>query len=189
MGVKFINVTGEENTRTFYVKSDKEEIRFSSNTNNVITKLFNKFLNNYQKEEQILRNGKNYIFDIYLKLYHFHEIDLKRGSSYINSPKWVKTKGVTINPIKTKDNRCLQYVVAVALNHKNIRNHPERISNIKPFINNFNWKDINFPAGIKDWEIFERNNRNIALNILSASPNEKKISYTNQIIIVNAKIK
>ena len=56
IGVNFINITGEENTHTFYVKSDNEEIRLSSNTNNFVKKLFNTFLNNHQNEEQILRN-------------------------------------------------------------------------------------------------------------------------------------
>ena len=51
--------------------------------------------------------------------------------------------------------------------HQNIENHPERISNIKPFINQYNWKGIDFPAGIKDWKKFEKNNKTIALNILS----------------------
>ena len=51
--------------------------------------------------------------------------------------------------------------------HQNIENHPERISNIKPFINQYNWKGIDFPAGIKDWKKFEKNNKTIAVNILS----------------------
>ena len=37
-----------------------------------------------------------------------------------------------------------------ALNHREIRKNPQRISNIKPHIDKYNWKDINFPAGIKD---------------------------------------
>ena len=39
-----------------------------------------------------------------------------------------------------------------------IENHPERISNIKPFIDQYNWKGIDFSAGIKDWKKFEQNN-------------------------------
>ena len=54
-----------------------------------------------------------------------------------------------INP-KNDDNKCFQYSITVALNHQNIENNPERISNIKPFTDNYNWKDIDFPAGIKD---------------------------------------
>ena len=78
MGVNFINVRGEENTCTFYVKSDNDEIRLSSNTSNVITKLFNTILNNYQNEEQILRNGRNYIFEsVDVLNVDLHKIDLK----------------------------------------------------------------------------------------------------------------
>ena len=51
----------------------------------------------------------------------------------------------------------------------------KRISKIKPFINNYNWKDINFPAAKKDWNKFEVNNKNIALNILYVHFNAKKI--------------
>ena len=39
--------------------------------------------------------------------------------------------------------------IAVALNHQNIENHQERISNIMPFINQYNWDGIDFPAGIR----------------------------------------
>ena len=66
--------------------------------------------------------------------------------------------------------------IAVALNHQNIENHPERISNIKPFIDQYNWEGIDFPAGIKDWKKFERNNKTIALNILYIPPNTKTVN-------------
>ena len=89
---------------------------------------------------------------LYLKVliycYSFHKISLKRGKSYIKSPEWLINKRATTTP-KTKDNKCFQYSVTVALNHQNIENHLERISNIEPFIDQYNWKDINFPAGIK----------------------------------------
>ena len=41
----------------------------------------------------------------------------------------------------------------------------------------YNWKDIEFPAGLKDWKRFEKNNETIALNILQVPHNEIKISY------------
>ena len=94
-----------------------------------------------------------------------HKINLKRGKSNIKSPEWIFYKRATINP-KNKDNKCFQYSITVALNHQNIENHPERISNIKPFIDKYNWKGIDFPAGIKDWKKFEENNKEVALNIL-----------------------
>ena len=46
---------------------------------------------------------------------------------YIDSPKWLKNKEATINPIHNGDN-CFQYALTVALNHKQIKNHPEILS-------------------------------------------------------------
>ena len=82
---------------------------------------------------------------------------------------------MTINPKNTKDKTCFQYAITVALNHQNIDRNPERISKIKPIINNYNWKDIEFPWRSKDWKKFEQNNKKIALNILYVPYNTKQI--------------
>ena len=42
----------------------------------------------------------------------------------------------------------------------------QKVSNIKPFINKYNWKGINHPTKIDDCETFEKNNPTIAFNIL-----------------------
>ena len=84
-------------------------------------------------------------------------------------------KSATINS-KNNDNECFQYSITVALNHQNIGNHPERISNIKPFIDQYNWEGIDFPSRIKDWKKFERNNKTIALNILFIPHDTKTIN-------------
>ena len=120
--------------------------------------------------------GSSFTFErIDLLEYHLHKISLNRGSSYIKSPEWIKNKGVTINPKNTKDNNCFQYAIIAALNHQNIDHHPERISKLKPFINNYNWKGIEFPSHSKDWRKFECNNKAIALNILYVPYNTKEI--------------
>ena len=118
MGVNFISTNDTGEIRTFYVRSDNEEIRSGNETLEIITKLINFFLRNYQEEMEFKTN-------------------LKRGKPYIKSPEWMLNKIVTINP-KNKDNKCFQYSITVALNHQNIENHPERISNIKPFIDKYN---------------------------------------------------
>ena len=63
--------------------------------------------------------------------------------SFEENHLWVLDKRGTINP-KNKDHKCFQYSIVVALNHQNIKNHPERISNIEPFSNQYNWKDRDF---------------------------------------------
>ena len=101
--------------------------------------------------------GSNYIFNhVKLLEYHFHKISISRGSSYIPTPDQIANKKSTINPKNTKDNRCYLYAIVIALNFNKIPNHPERISNLIPFIPNYNWGEINFPAGPKEYSDFEK---------------------------------
>ena len=149
MNVNFVSSNDTGETRTIFVWSDNEEIRLGNETDDIIKGLINSFLNNYQKEEIILRNGSNFVFEsVDLLSYHLHKISLRRGRSYEKSPEWVLNKRATINP-KNKDNKCFQYSITVALDHQNIQNHPEGISNIKHFTDKYNWEGIDLPAGIK----------------------------------------
>ena len=149
------NDTGE--ICTFFALSDNEEIRLGNETDDIVKRLINSFLNNYQKEEKLLRNRSNFVFEgVDLLSYHIHKTSLKRGNSYIKSPEWIANKKATINP-KNEDNRCFQYSIIVALHHKKFKNHPERISSIHHYFSyDYNWERIEFPAGIKDWKRFEK---------------------------------
>ena len=61
------------------------------------------------------------------------------------------------------------------MNHQNIENHPEKISNPTPFVDHYNWKGIEFPSHSKDWKKVEQDNKTIALNILFVKYNTKQI--------------
>ena len=80
----------------------------------------------------------------------------------------VTSKKATINRKNTLDGDeyCFAYAITIALNHHRIRSHLEIVSNLEPYVNNYNWSKIEFPSYRKDWEIFEKNNTDIALNIL-----------------------
>ena len=60
-----------------------------------------------------------------------------------------KNKKTSIN-LKNNDNKCFQYALTVALNHEQIKSHPERISNIKTFIDKYNWEEVSFLSHKKD---------------------------------------
>ena len=106
--------------------------------------------------------GIDFIFNsVQLTYYKCHKVNFRRGCSYIDSPEWKKI----INP-KNTDDKGFQYALTVTLNYGEIESHPERVSNIKPFINKYNWKGINYPLKIDYWKTFEENNPTIALNIL-----------------------
>ena len=103
-----------------------------------------------------MRDSKFVFESVDLLYYSLHKTTLKKArSSYIESYEWIRNKRATINPKNYYDNNCCQYSRTVSLNHQNIENHPEEISKIKLFINKYNWKDIDFLSGQKDWKKFE----------------------------------
>ena len=110
-------------------------------TNDIIDELFKSFSQRYKENlEKSMKKGSDFVFNsVDLSYYHLHKISLKRGGSYIDSPKWLKNKGATINP-KNEDDQCFKYALTVPLNNEKIKNHPERISKIKPFIDQYKWK-------------------------------------------------
>ena len=104
MEINFRHVTNPSKNYTFYVKSTNTEMRNGDNTNDIFAEIFKTFLENYDREENILRNGSNFVFDsVDITYVQFHTIELKRGSSYIPSPEWVERKKVTINPKNKND--------------------------------------------------------------------------------------
>ena len=110
-----------------------------------------------------------------------HKIDSSHGGSYIDSPDWKKNnKKTTPNPVNKKDNECLHYATIVALNHKEIGKHSERITKIKYFINRYNWRGINCPSEKDNLKKFEKNNWTIALNVLYAKKEKIYPAYVSK---------
>ena len=143
-------------------------------TNDIIKSLFESFLQRYEENLQNKMRGLDFEFDgINFLYYDFNKTSIYRGGAYIDSAKWLKDKKSTINR-KNNDDKCFQYAVTLALNLDNIEKNPQRISKIKPFIDQYNWKDIDFPPTNKDLRKLELNN-DIELNILYVPPNTKKI--------------
>ena len=101
-----------------HTKSDNIEVMNGIETNDAINELFNSFLRRYQKGLETNIKGSGYIFDkADLLGYHLHKISLNRGSSYINSPEWLKNKRATINPKNTRDNERFNYAIIAVLHH------------------------------------------------------------------------
>ena len=192
--INFISLKpGLDETRVMYTRSDNEEFMNGDDTIEIIKLLFESLLQRFEENLQEKMRGSDFEFDgINFLYYNFKETSICRGGSYIDSPKWLKDKKSTINP-KNNDHKCFQYAATLALNFDNINNHPEKISKIRPFIDQYNRKDIDFPPTNKDWKKTELNNK-VALNILYIPHNTKKIqlgyrstynlTYDKQIILL-----
>ena len=144
MVINFISsMPDSDETCTMRTKSDSRNVMMGSETDEIIGKLFKSLLQRCQEKLEESMRGSYFIFDSVGALYYdFNEITLSRGRSYIDCPEWLKNKKVTINP-QNKDDRCFQYAATVALNY-------QKISNIKPFIDQYNWKEIYFPSHKED---------------------------------------
>ena len=109
----------------------------------LLRNFLNLFLQKYEDGLEESMRGSEFIFDSVDALYYnLNKVSLSRGESYIDSPKWIKNKKKTINRQNKKDDKCFQNVVTFALNCKQIKKDPQRISKIKPFIDQYNWKEI-----------------------------------------------
>ena len=146
-------------------------------TNEIIEELFDSLLQNYKKGLEEKMKGSDFLLDsVDLLYYNLHKISLNRGGSDIGSPKWLKNKKANINPENNAD-KCFQYPLTVTFNYEQIKKNPQRISNIKPFVDQYRWKEIDFPSHKKDWKNFEKNNKSIALNILYVPHNTEEIRH------------
>ena len=77
----------------------------------------------------------------------------------------------------TNEDNCFQNALNDSLDYQKIKKDPQKISKLKPYINQYNWKDIKFPSDKEDWKKFEQNNKEIALNILFVPHNKKEIPH------------
>ena len=64
----------------------------------------------------------------------------------------INNNNSTNNNNNNNNDNDFQNALDDALNDQTIETHSERISKLKPYINKYNWKGINFPAAPKDWK-------------------------------------
>ena len=116
--------------------------------------------------------GSDFVFEsVDLMNYNLHRVHLKRGGSYIKSPKWLENKKAVINPKNENDDECLQWSIICALNYNEIMK--KEFENIFKKIKH---EDKDFSSHKRDWENFEQNNESIALNVLFSSKDSEEIT-------------
>ena len=96
----------------------------------------------------------------------FHELQLTRGSSYIDLPAWIKGKKAVLNPKNEDDEECFKWTVITALHHEDIKKDLQRISKLEPYSDLYNSERLEFPMTKRQIDKFEKNNPDIAVNVL-----------------------
>ena len=60
---------------------------------------------------------------------------------------------------------------------KRLKKDHQRISRLRPYEKQYNWKELEFPVSIKKVDKFEKNNPGIAVNVLFSNKKNQNI-YT-----------
>ena len=92
------------------------------------------------------------------------------------SSEWLKSKKESIS----NEDNCFENALNDSLDYQKIKRHLQKISKLKPYINQYNWKGIKFPSDKEDWEKFEQNNKGIAFNMLFVPHNKKCHAYISK---------
>ena len=100
----------------------------------------------FQIENPALLNSR-FVFDEFLYLdVNFHQLNLTRGSSYLPLPDWLASKKAIVNP-HNDDEECFKWSVIAAENAG--MKDPQRVSNLRKFMDKYDWSGLEFPVSIK----------------------------------------
>ena len=88
------------------------------------------------------------------------------------SSEWLRSKKESV----TIEGNCFQNTLN-SLDYQRTKKDPQKISKLKPYVNQYNWKDINFSLHKEDWKKFEQNSKEFALNILFVPHSKKERSH------------
>ena len=124
MYTSFISSEGTGETCNINILSNNEKVMWAYETENIINNLFISLKTNYQSEEQIMRGDSDFKFESVDRLDHKrHKIRLRRGGSYIGSPRWIKNKRTTINPFSACFDCYIKLSKHLKSSRKNIKSY------------------------------------------------------------------
>ena len=118
------------------------------------------------------KKGSGWYFNEVIRLeIHIVEYKPMKGGYYIPLPEFITKKKSIIN-IQNKDNKCflwsiLRYLHPVQMNEV-------RLTDLKKYENDLNFKQINFPVKVKDITKFEKQNPDLpGIDVFSVNDNNK----------------
>ena len=118
------------------------------------------------------KKGPGWYFKEVIRL-EIHTVEYKpmKGGSYIPLPELIKKKNAITN-IKNEDDKCSLWSVLRYLHP--VQKNGERISDLKKYENDLNFKGIDFPVKVKDITKFENQNSDLpGINVFSLDDKNK----------------
>ena len=145
----------------FIEDNDRVELAFNSRMTNVhrgsnLDQIVDEMISHMktQIENPVLLNSRFRFDEVFFLDANFHQLNFTRGSSYLPLPDWIANKKAIINP-QNNDEECFKCSVIAASKWMDIKFNPERVSNLRKFINNYDWSGLEFPVSIKGIGVLE----------------------------------
>ena len=92
-----------------------------------------------------------------------------KGFSYIPLPEFIRNKNAVVN-LKNKDQKCFLWCVLRYLHP--VKSHNDRLTDLKRYEKDLNFKGIDFPVKLKDITKFENQNPSLpGVNVFSVRDN------------------
>ena len=158
IAINFDSLKDTKEERVMHLRNNNIKFKPYNEANEAFNELFESLRLRYQLNLETPVRSSDFVFgSVKLLYYKCQKVNFKRGGSNIDSPNWIKNKKVIANQ-KIEDDKCFQYAETVELNYEEIKQNLKRGSSIKPFINKYNWEEINNASKINDWKRFENSN-------------------------------
>lgn len=161
--------TGEPMQREVWMWSHAVNILRESQVPEAIQQMYSELI---AQIEGYNREGSGFAFvgldDLRISVSNFRDTS---GGTYIVAPETVSVKKCIIN-VENTDDKCFAYAVLSALHVTDIKNHPERPSHYKKWMDELTFEgeldgkrvSVSFPVEIDSIETFERLNAHLELS-------------------------
>ena len=167
-------IENNDNSNENNDNSDKKNVKMSQtnfdesmkNLNNALKHATetkdNKLINNLTKTiSDLSKNCKNNTI----------KTNNKTTDIFIKAPKWLENLKCSINPKFTKNSDFNSFEYALAISETSNPNR-NRLKNIEPNLETFNFDNINYPPNKEDYKKFEENNELIQLSVYKLTDTE-----------------
>ena len=120
IGFNMVHISSKRRSMHFS-RSDNVICMPSSNTNEILEQLLTSLHERYQDDLQLSCETSSFVYESVEECnINFHEIDLRRGTSFIDTPEWLKHKKAIINPQNKNNVYCFMYSATIALSQSKL---------------------------------------------------------------------
>lgn len=161
--------------QTIYIHTNTLVVDFETDLKKIYDEYVVEFVKQKIDDIQLRGSGFNLseIKELTIQISRFEPI---AGTSYIDLPKFLKSKKAIIN-VKNEDNKCFKYAVLSALFPA--AKDAQRVSKYKPFEHLLDFSCVQFPVELRDITKFEEKNPLVSINVYMFDSDSKKNSFAS----------